>query len=301
MPKKSPKKTRRLGMQKPPVPREKKAPSKYMQEIARMNFVEFVLRVDKHQKAGRMEALRLVRRNLASKFMTVYRAFRAKKYGEDFDRAAPYVWPKDRKARDPLLGELEDLDDFMDRAIEYSSPMKTRSAAINNKLQELESFLDAKLKPEGEKLAAVAEDSDDVLDDSEKKKQKVEAFLRRVIHRNRFVKKRAAAPLIQRLLRGFAAYRKVRTERRRQIEDAKLDGVKQRIKLARASERQQMDEAADKIATLMPRIHRAKEGRVIREQLKGLPYVCRAGFMKMRVLKQKASLLKTEASAIFKF
>ena len=98
-------------MQKPPVPRERKAPSKYMQEIARMNFVEFIARVDKHQKAARIEALRQVRRNLASKFMTVYRAFRAKKYGDDFDRTAPYVWPKDKKARDPLLGELEDLDD----------------------------------------------------------------------------------------------------------------------------------------------------------------------------------------------
>lgn len=66
--------------------------------------------------------------------------------------------------------------------------------------------------------------------------------------------------------------------------------------MARSSERQLMDESADKIATLIVRIQRAKEGRVIREQLKKLPYICRRGFMKMHSLKQNANSLKSEAS-----
>lgn len=42
----------------------------------------------------------------------------------------------------------------------------------------------------------------------------VNAFLLRVIHRNRYLKKKAAAPLIQKTVKGFLAYRKVRGQKR---------------------------------------------------------------------------------------
>ena len=70
--------------------------------------------------------------------------------------------------------------------------------------------------------------------------------------------------------------------------------------MSRPSERQQMNEAANKIGKLLENIRRAKEGRAIREQLKKLPYVCRAGFFKMRMLKEKSNLLRNEANQLFK-
>lgn len=129
VPKRSPKKRAR----KPPMPKEKKAPSKFMLEIFRMNFVELIHRVDKNEKNKRIEALRTMRRHLASKFMTVYKAYRAKKHGEEFDPKATYVWPKDKKVerRDPLIAGLEDIDDFN---MEYPSPLKIRSDNINDQL-----------------------------------------------------------------------------------------------------------------------------------------------------------------------
>ena len=57
-----------------------------------------------------------------------------------------------------------------------------------------------------------------------------------------------------------------------------------------------MKEAAGVIEEkLFSRIQRAKDARVLRAELKKLPYVCRAGYIKMRELKASTSLLRSEA------
>lgn len=54
--------------------------------------------------------------------MTVYKAFRHKKYGEPFEREN-YNWPKDKKKGEahPILGGLEEIDDM---SMEFPSPIK---------------------------------------------------------------------------------------------------------------------------------------------------------------------------------
>lgn len=69
-------------MPKPP----KAKPSKYMLEIVRLNFVDLVKRVDANETKNRVAALKTMRRHLTKQFMTVYKAFREKRYGETFDR-----------------------------------------------------------------------------------------------------------------------------------------------------------------------------------------------------------------------
>ena len=92
---------------KAPVPKEKPKPSRYMQEIIRLNFVTLVDKVKGSQTKNRIAALRTMRRHLAKNFMKLYRAFREKKYGEIHE--GEYVWPKDtpkKKKKHPLLGGL---------------------------------------------------------------------------------------------------------------------------------------------------------------------------------------------------
>lgn len=64
------------------APKVKKPPSKYMQEVIRMNLVNFIHAYDIHQKRKRIDALKVTRKHLATRFMKLYRAFRFKKYGE---------------------------------------------------------------------------------------------------------------------------------------------------------------------------------------------------------------------------
>lgn len=130
---------------KPPVIKEKKKPSKYMQEIFRLNFVELANKLDKAQKEKRIQALATVRRHMASRFMKLYKAFRNKKFGEPFDPKEEYQWPKDKAPakeymRDPILGDLEDIND-LDMLSEYPSPMKERQGDIESKLAALEKLL----------------------------------------------------------------------------------------------------------------------------------------------------------------
>ena len=54
-----------------------------MLEIVRLNFVELIHNYDRHQKIMRIKALKDTKKNLASKFMKLYRIYRHKKYGED--------------------------------------------------------------------------------------------------------------------------------------------------------------------------------------------------------------------------
>ena len=61
---------------------EKKAPSKYMLMIFAMNFRELVNKYDKLQLKKRVQALTLMKKTLAKKFMKVYRMYRFKKFGE---------------------------------------------------------------------------------------------------------------------------------------------------------------------------------------------------------------------------
>lgn len=161
---------------------------------------------------------------MASRFMTLYKAFRHKKHGEPFDPKEAYHWPKDKapvkeQFRDPILGDLEDINDF-DLVSEYPSPIKDRQDDITAKLAALEKYLGGgsteKRKPnedldtvreeqENEDAQPTARDFGDVLEQDEikskelteqNKKDKVAAFLHGIIVRRRIQKQKAMAPII---------------------------------------------------------------------------------------------------------
>ena len=68
------------------------------------------------------------------------------------------------------------------------------------------------------------------------------------------------------------------------------------IQSANATQFKKMKEAADVIGEkLYSRIARAKAAKALRAELKKLPVVCRAGFMKMRALKESTALMRSEA------
>ena len=56
--------------------------SKYMKEIIRRQLVELIHKYDIHQKTKRIEALKTMRKHLASRFLKLYSHFRHKKFGE---------------------------------------------------------------------------------------------------------------------------------------------------------------------------------------------------------------------------
>ena len=112
--------------------------------------------------------MRTVRRHLASRFMTLYKAFRHKKFGEPFDPKEKYNWPQDKNddnvIRDPILGDLEDIND-MDMMSEYPSPIKERQGDIESKLAQLEKYFNGastekKKKKEPEELPTVREEDE---------------------------------------------------------------------------------------------------------------------------------------------
>lgn len=59
-----------------------KKPSKYVEEIIRMNLVAMVNRYEKLQAQKRRQALMKATKKLQNSFIKLYRAFRHKKYGE---------------------------------------------------------------------------------------------------------------------------------------------------------------------------------------------------------------------------
>ena len=262
--------------------------------------------------------------------MILYKAFRNKKFGEPFDPKEKYQWPKDKapvkeQLRDPILGDLEDIND-LDMLSEYPSPIKERQGDIETKLAALEKYFGGgsteKRKPnedldtvreelDDEDALPTARDFGDMLAEDEqvtaerleqKKKDKVAAFMHGVIVRRRQQKKQEMAPIVQKFMKGLIAYRDVHKERRDQLEIKLIIALKFRITKAAPSELQRMNDAVIRIDQgIVKRMQRKKDAKALREKLKPLPYVCRAGFIKMHELKKNTNLLQTEMKTMFKF
>ena len=128
------------------------------------------------------------------------------------------------------------------------------------------------------------------------------AFLHGIIVRRRIQKQKEMAPIIQKFMKGLVAYRDVRKERREQLEIKLVIALKFRITKASPQELKRMNDAAVRIDQgIFKRLQRKKDAKALREKLKPLPYVCRAGFIKMHELKKNTNLLQTEMKSMFKF
>jgi len=67
----------------PKVPERPPGPSRYLDKLLCMNFVAMVHKYDQYvQPKKRVEALTMTKKELARRFMKLYKAFRFKKYGE---------------------------------------------------------------------------------------------------------------------------------------------------------------------------------------------------------------------------
>ena len=75
------------------------------------------------------------------------------------------------------------------------------------------------------------------------KVDKVKRFLLTVIHRNRFLKKRAAIQLLQKQLKGFSVWKKVSKDVREQRDFMRVEKLKFCIRKASDVERDRMDQA----------------------------------------------------------
>ena len=99
--------------------------------------------------------------------------------------------------------------------------------------------------------------------------------------------------MVQRHLRGFICWKNVRLELCATREIKWLQMIELRIKKASNTERDRMDQAAAKIQRTIFRkkCKQKREAKEIREQLAKLPYICRAGFIKMMILKANTNSL----------
>lgn len=123
-----------------------KKPSKYMQEIIRLNFVDLVRKCKLKQTTERVKAVIKTKNELRRRFLKVYRLFRQHKYGEELpeDEEVCHVPPEFQ----------------MPEELEFNNKL------INTQLQEIEQYLARKLGQVGQPddisdLHTVHEESDD--------------------------------------------------------------------------------------------------------------------------------------------
>ena len=115
---------------------ERKQLSRYMKEIIRIQFVEFIHKYDIYQAKKRAEAIKAVRSHLTRRFMRFYRIFRHKKYGEaleDYtknDDAKPNFIPFDFENVEypPEIQKQDDLLKEQFRALEHQYNMSNGEA-----------------------------------------------------------------------------------------------------------------------------------------------------------------------------
>ena len=133
--------------------KQKKAPSRYVKEIIRMQFVELIHKYDAHQAKKRAEAMKAVRADLTKKFIRLYRGFRHKKYGEpmqqpestnfipsygygglDADSLDNVQYPPEIQKQDDILKEQF-------RALEHQYNLKNKKEEIKEN-QDLEEIIE---------------------------------------------------------------------------------------------------------------------------------------------------------------
>lgn len=106
-----------------------KKPSKYMQEIIRLNFVDLVRKCKLKQTTQRVQAVIQTKNELRRRFLKVYRLFRQHKYGEELPE-------DDQVSRVPPEFQMPE-------ELEFNNKL------INTQLQEIEQYLARKLGQAG--------------------------------------------------------------------------------------------------------------------------------------------------------
>ena len=124
------------------------------------------------------------------------------------------------------------------------------------------------------------------------KTQKVKNFLIMVVHRRRFLKRRAGIRLLQRYMKGYLSWKDARKELREERDFKKVEALKFFIRKASDVQRDRLDQAAQKIQrSIWAKIKKRNLGRQLRKELIKLPIVVRPGFVKMYFLKNQTSAL----------
>ena len=67
-------------------PNQKKKPSRYVQEIIRMNFIELTKRYEKQQALKRRKAVLKATQKLRGQFFKLFKQFYLKKHGEAYSK-----------------------------------------------------------------------------------------------------------------------------------------------------------------------------------------------------------------------
>ena len=129
---------------------------------------------------------------------------------------------------------------------------------------------------------------------------KVKWFLKGCICRHRYLKKKQASSLIQRYLKSFIARRAVQAELKANREKAQLAGLALQLKRASKLELIKLHNASDVIQQKLyhDKIARRKQARVLRAEMAKLPYICRASYIKMQLLKDDSRRLNEDKDSI---
>lgn len=104
------------------VPKKKGPPSKYMQEIIRLNLIEFVRKYKLKQTHKRIRLVIKVKKELQRRFLVLFKLFRLYKHGELFE---------DDKSEIPKEFQMPEELEF-------------NYKVINNQLHEIEKYLTKK-------------------------------------------------------------------------------------------------------------------------------------------------------------
>lgn len=193
------------------------------------NFVQMVHDYDKHQKTMRIQALKTTRRHLAKRFIKLFRLFRHKKHGEPYDENQStwnlddsddflnknYIPQEIKDSEVIILQKIKELQKALygnkDEKDEHAiSDLHTVNEDYDDENDDEEfggDGIDPNLNP-NKFVRSTREYEDHIeiiietnvivneLKEYMKKVNKVKNFLRMVIHRNRFLKKREGIKLI---------------------------------------------------------------------------------------------------------
>ena len=106
---------------------------------------------------------------------------------------------------------------------------------------------------------------------------------------------------MQRQIKGYSVCKKVSKDVKEQRDFLRVEKLKFYIRKASDVERDRMDQAQQKIRrSIYAKVHRKNYSYKLRQELKKLPIVVRANFVKMYALKNQTKELNREARRYFR-
>lgn len=226
--------------------------------------VEFIHKYDIYQAKKRAQALKAVKSDLTKKFIRVYRGFRHRKYGEPYPE-------HELKAKQPTQDNFSDIS--AEQEVDYPDEIKLTAHQLQNQLQALETYVGKKTEEPKPELEAVSEEGieDEMIETKKdyanhvqlvieecamikeivveyKKIMKVKWFLKMVICRYRYLKKKKGAQMVQRYVKSFVARRPILKQLTEAREQKQVAGVKLQIKSASKEQLVAMHKASDVIS-----------------------------------------------------